>query len=302
MTAAPPWTAERVVSPKEALALVRDHHPSLSPSRIEPLGEGWDNTAYLVDGTWVFRFPRREIAVELIEIEARVLPAIADRLPLPIPKPELLAEPTEAYPWPFVGYRMLPGRTADRAALSSDRKAELAEPLGEFLAALHEIDSGPTGAPLDDQTRTDTRRHVPIVERYLEAVITAGMLDDTRAFAPILELAHDELPPRRVLVHADLYVRHVLVDEGGRACGVIDWGDVHVGHPGLDFALAFSLLPPTARERFRRAYGRPIDDESWALGRQRGLLYGAVLAAYGLDTREQTLVDEGMQALRWVVE
>ena len=131
--------------------------------------------------------------------------------------------------------------------------------------------------------------------------VAAGLIDDLRPYEPLLAQVHGPLPPRAVLVHADLYVRHVLVDDASRACGVIDWGDVHLGHPGLDLALAFSLLPPSARSRFARAYG-PIDDESWALGRQRGLLYGAVLCAYGLDIGDSALVAEGQQALRWVLE
>lgn len=297
-----PWTAERVVSPDEARALITEQHPGVRASSVEPLGQGWDNTAFAVDGTWVFRFPRREIAVQLLEIEARVLPVIADHLPLPIPRPEYVGEPTEAYPWPFIGYRMLRGRTVDRAALSIEQRAELAEPVGEFLAALHQIDPELSRAPDDEIDCTDTRRRLPMVRAYLEQVEATGQLEDLGAFEPILALAHDSLPPRRVLVHADVYARHVLVDDRGRACGVIDWGDVHLGHPGLDMAPAFCLLPPHARERFRRAYGRPIDDESWTLGRQRGLLYGAALAAYGSDTNDRALVDEGLQVLRWMLE
>lgn len=29
---------------------------------MEPLAEGWDNTVFLLDGTWVCRFPRRQLA------------------------------------------------------------------------------------------------------------------------------------------------------------------------------------------------------------------------------------------------
>ena len=83
-----PWEAERIVSPELAMALVREQFPELAPRRIEPFGSGWDNTAYLIDGALVFRFPRREVAVELLETEARVLPGIAPHLPLAIPVPE----------------------------------------------------------------------------------------------------------------------------------------------------------------------------------------------------------------------
>ena len=60
--------------------------PALAPTTVELVGVGWDNTAFLVNETWLVRFPRRQIAVDLIERECRLLPAIASRLPLPITK------------------------------------------------------------------------------------------------------------------------------------------------------------------------------------------------------------------------
>ena len=54
------------------------------------MGAGWDNTAYLVNGEWVFRFPRRTIAVPLLEAEGRVLPKLAPRLPLSDSAPRMV--------------------------------------------------------------------------------------------------------------------------------------------------------------------------------------------------------------------
>ncbi|MCA9708816.1 MAG: phosphotransferase, partial [Myxococcales bacterium] len=123
---ADPWTPERVVTPREAVALIEAQHPSLAPVRVESLGAGWDNTAYRVDDAWVFRFPKHAAAAALIQAELDVLPAIAERLPLPIPSPRFVGEPTDAYPWPFVGYAMLPGRTACQAALDAAGRHALA--------------------------------------------------------------------------------------------------------------------------------------------------------------------------------
>ncbi|MEM7157945.1 MAG: phosphotransferase [Myxococcota bacterium] len=294
-----PWLAERELTPREALALITSQHPTLAASTIERLGAGWDNTAFLVDDAWVFRFPRREVAVESLVFECRVLPAIADALPLPIPVPQWIGEPTEQYPWPFAGYRHLSGRTACQADLSLEQRDALATPLAEFLVALHAL--SPPEAPADTRLHTDTARLVPKVREYLATAVNAGLIDGAAPWEPLLELAHPALPPREHLVHGDIYVRHLLVDEAGSAVGIIDWGDVHRGHPGLDLSVAFSLLPPRSRESFRRAYGA-IDDEAWTLARQRGLLYGAVLTAFGHETDDEALVREGRRALRWVLE
>src|SRR5205807_10467324 len=119
---APPWTPEQVVSVGLASSLIDAQFPDLRGCSVEPFGAGWDNTAFLVDGRLVFRFPRRAVAVELIEVEARVLPSIASALPLPVPVPRWLGRPGPEYPWPFGGYERLPGRTASDAALDAAQR------------------------------------------------------------------------------------------------------------------------------------------------------------------------------------
>jgi aminoglycoside phosphotransferase (APT) family kinase protein len=53
------------------------------------------------------------------------------------------------------------------------------------------------------------------------------------------------------LIHADLGPAHLLA-EGGELTGVIDWGDVRVGDPALDFAW---LLQQPFAEAVLEGYG-----------------------------------------------
>ena len=132
-----PWTAEIEVSSKLAAALIDAQFAQLAPAGVELLGIGWDNTAFLVNGEYVFRFPRRQIAVALLETETRLLPFVAPRLPLAAPLPEFVGEPEQRYPRPFAGYRKLAGRTACSAALTVDHRELLAaEPLGAAFSRL----------------------------------------------------------------------------------------------------------------------------------------------------------------------
>jgi aminoglycoside phosphotransferase (APT) family kinase protein len=110
-----PWKAEIDLSLGQATRLVNEQCPDLAPANLEFLGAGWDNYAYRVNRRWVFRFPRRQLAVDLLKAETQVLPKIAQYLPLAIPQPGLLGQPDATYPWPFTGYLELPGRTACRA-------------------------------------------------------------------------------------------------------------------------------------------------------------------------------------------
>ncbi len=67
----PLWEADITLTREEAARLVERQFPELAPARLEPLGTGWDNAAYVVNGRWVFRFPRRKAFAGLLESEVR---------------------------------------------------------------------------------------------------------------------------------------------------------------------------------------------------------------------------------------
>ena len=296
-----PWAAKTVVSPKLAVALIGAQFSDLAPVRVAPLGVGWDNTAFLVNDVHVFRFPRREIAVPLLEAEARLLPAIAPRLPLAVPVPDRIGRPSARFSWPFLGYRFVPGRTADRAHLSETQREAAAEPLGRFLAALH-------GFPVDEALalggvgdtigRLDLAKKVPeALERLarLPAEVLGSAPDKVRS---ILEgSARIRAPAARVLAHGDLYVRHLLVDDAGGLCGVIDWGDLHIGNPAVDLSVAYGFLPPAARPRFLQAYDRRVAAPTWWLARFRAVFSALAILDYGRQIGDADLEREGRVSL-----
>src|SRR5439155_12562403 len=130
---------EQETSPSLAAALIERQFPELRPARVEAFGEGWDNFAFRVNGTLLFRFPRRQLAVEGLETEHRLLPRLAPLLPLPVPRPRWLGRAELGWPWPFLGHEMVPGDTAFGAALNDRERAALARSLGELLSALHRV-------------------------------------------------------------------------------------------------------------------------------------------------------------------
>jgi aminoglycoside phosphotransferase (APT) family kinase protein len=305
-----PWTAEREVSPELAAALIGDQFPALcaggAPS-IARLGVGWDNVAYLVGGRYVFRFPQRSIAVPLLETESRLLPALAPRLPLPVPVPVFLGRPGASYPWPFQGYERLAGRTACAAALDEEARERAAVPLGRFLRALHAFPAGEAarlGAPGDTLGRADLPKRVQQARDRLAEVRGRGLGGASPALDEVCAAAAEERasPPPPALVHGDLYVRHLLADERGDLAGVIDWGDLHLGDAALDLSIAFSFLPPPARLAFFTAYGGTLEEPTLRRARLRALHYGAILLLYGTETGDADLVREARVALAYLVE
>jgi aminoglycoside phosphotransferase (APT) family kinase protein len=295
-----PWDPEREVGPDEGRALLALRRPDLAAERVEPLGAGFDATAYLVDGAWVARFPRRAVAVGWLEGEARVMPRLAARLPLPVPAPALAVAPDGGFPWPFSVHRWLPGLTADRAAPDDAGRARLAAPLGRFLAALHAI--GPAearaiGAGEDPMGRFDVPRRTARAHDGLDRLAALGLGDHRAAIEPALAGARGRRPARAAnLVHGDLYARHLLLDGDGALSGVIDWGDVHLGDPATDLAIVHTFLPPPARRAFLACYG-PVDEDAWALARFRAAYHSVLVALYAQEVADGPLLTEALSGM-----
>jgi aminoglycoside phosphotransferase (APT) family kinase protein len=296
-----PWSPELVVSDDLARSLIEAQFPALAPARVERFGVGWDNAAFRVNGSYVFRFPQRQMAVACLESETRVMPAVAPRLPLPVPSPAFVGRPAGGYPWPFAGHALVPGRTACAANLDEARRTAAAEPLAHFLAALHSFpaaEAARAGAGPDTLGRLDLSRRRPWARERLAELARRGLVEDVRPFAAVLDAAPPSYESRGdTLVHGDLYVRHLLVDEAGRLSGVIDWGDVHLGDPAADLMVAHTFLPPSAHAAFRRAYG-PVAEATWALARLRGLWHSLAVIGYAAEVGDADLLREVRIGLR----
>ncbi len=243
--------------------------------RPTSFGVGWDNAAYLVDGRALFRFPRRRVATRLLERKIAILPMLARALLLAISAPSYVGRATEAYPYVFAGYDFIAGTAGCSVHLSHDARAALAQPLGTFLRALHGIDPAPLvtrGLPPDEIGRLDHARRMKLAHERVPSLTDDGNVANTGIAAEtILRTVAwlDAHPPRTIAlgerrcVHCDLYARHVVVGADLRAVGIIDWGDMHLGDPAIDLAIAHSMLPPDAHAAFRSAYGA-ISSEAWA--------------------------------------
>jgi aminoglycoside phosphotransferase (APT) family kinase protein len=64
--------------------------------------------------------------------------------------------------------------------------------------------------------------------------------------------------------HGDLAAENLLVRDGALNA-VLDFGGLSVGDPTVDLVVAWEVLDPPARERFRRQVG--VDDATWMRGR-----------------------------------
>ncbi|WP_121436155.1 phosphotransferase [Actinomadura pelletieri] len=298
---APEWAPEREVTPELAAALVGRSFPGLRGASVERLATGWDNTVLLVGGRWAFRFPRRRIAVAGVEREIATLPVLASRLPLPVPVPRFVGEPSGDFPWPFWGARMIPGREFAEARPPMGRRTALAAETGAFLRALHDpalAREAGAGLPVDPLGRADPARRAEQTVDRLDALADLGVWERDRAVDDFVSAALDLEPPggEPVLVHGDLHVRHLLLTPDGRAAGVIDWGDVCLADPALDLSLAYAGFDGPARAAFLDAYGAVPPDREVA-ARTLAVNLSAALAQYAAATGRAALLAEALAGI-----
>jgi aminoglycoside phosphotransferase (APT) family kinase protein len=296
------WDAEIVVDEALARALIAARFPALDTRSLRRLGEGWDNVVWATADGVAFRFPRRQVAIAGVEREIALLPALARRLPLAVPDAAYPSPPSDAFRWPWFGSRLIVGREIAAARLDDAARIALAPRLGDFLRALHGLELEAAAAlPVDPLGRTEMAIRVPRTREALAAV-AASWSAPARVGDLLEEAERLPAPEARVLVHGDLHVRHVLVDESGALAGVIDWGDACRAHPSSDMSLYWSLLPPAGRDAFLAAYG-PVEEHGLLRARVLALFLCATLATYAhaegmaelehevLRGLERTLVD-----------
>ncbi len=124
--------------------LLRDQHPDLAEQTIRLGARGWDNQLWRLGDDLAVRLPwATASADDLLRKEFAWLPALAPLLPLPVPVPQRLGEPTWRFPRPWLVTTWVPGEPGDRAPAT--RGTEAADSLAAFLTALHRPASA--GAP-----------------------------------------------------------------------------------------------------------------------------------------------------------
>jgi aminoglycoside phosphotransferase (APT) family kinase protein len=291
-------TPEIELGREDVARLIGSQFPELDVAGARLLANGWDNAAWLIDGSWVFRFPLHAGAATLLRRELSVLPRLAPRLSLSTPVPTFIGHPSGAYPWPFFGAPWIPGRELPIANVPDEGRVGIARRLGAFLRQLHDPELvGEFASELRRRPeRSDVNHSLSTHLERLEAVRDAGWSVPPRVHELISAAA--QLPPvgELVVVHGDLHVRHLVVSDQAELAGVIDWGDVSIAHPSVDLQIGWSGFAGQAREAFLTAYGKVPED--WALRAQvSAIFYSATLALYARRDGLRELAREAIAGL-----
>ena len=102
------------------------------------------------------------------------------------------------------------------------------------------------------------------------------------------------------LLHGDFYAKHLIIDSNRKLCGVIDWGDTHVGNPALDLQIVHCFFPPDSHQVFLQNYGK-VSEAIWRLAFFRGIYSTATIGAYAHDKSDIFLLKECEVSLQFLL-
>lgn len=305
------------------LAAIRAAFPGLTWRGAERIDEGWDHVVVICrdcDGPaalghrdLVFRFPTDEHAHARLPHEIEILDHVARHVDAAIPHythvPAAAREPGGAR---FAGYPLVRGDrlTPERFhALPADEQTAVAAQLGSLLSSLHALDT--TAPQLASVPPPHQPENLDFVRRMLVTemprLLTADELADVRAIChEVAALQAADLP--EAFLHYDISVRHLYwarpgspddrapapaaapaptAPSGPGRLGLIDFSDMCLGDPAIDFAELYAYGPRLVDDVLAHYVG-PADatflDRAWTYQRLAGLYMISGHLFYGEET------------------
>lgn len=293
----PMWEGTISITAETAAHLIQTQFPSINVEDLRYLGEGWDNTVFLLNGQYVFRFPRRDEGVTLMHHEIRVMPLLAPHIHLPVAYPRFIGYPSDRFPYPFAGYDYLEGDALADVDFAILPQTDVLPQLAHFLRKLHALNLNdiPTDI-VEDIGRMDYEPRVPLIVDALAQIERSGHVVNTKDILASVAKCASSFPAQNTcIVHGDLHPRHILIKDN-KISGIIDWGDASFGCKAMDLSILYSLYSPRYHEEFWAIYG----DVPHAVKQQalfRSIYSNALLALYAIDKNHPLLLRSALQGL-----
>lgn len=241
-------------------ALVHDQFPALT-GEVRIVASGWDNVIARLRHDLCVRMPRRALSAPLVQHEADWLPRLAATLPVDVPTPVAVGEPSPKYKWTWLVCPWFEGRPLADVAVND--RAVVATQLGAFVSALHR--PAPTDAPASPWRGIPLAALEPSVAERLEQIPPDDAATLRAVWSRCVDAPLHEGPP--IWLHGDLHPLNVLAhsDASPALRAVIDWGDLCCGDPATDLAIAWLAFDEHGRAAFRAAVSsrHPLADPIW---------------------------------------
>jgi aminoglycoside 2''-phosphotransferase len=269
---------------------IREAYPKLAIEQTALNRDGMHNDVVIVNGNFVCRFPKTDVAKNNLEQEVALHRFLRDKISLTIPQLERVTGD-------FVSYPLIEGVPLSRNIVMGlderTRQSVLAQ-LGEFHEQIHGISSAEaTGAGLSQSAAQRTFEDLMRLYERVEEVLFPKLWKHQRLwieehFAP-LRTGSIQLNTRESLVHGDLGCYHILYDESKqRVAGIIDFGTAGIGSQAIDVGVLLDVYGEQLAKLIfsKSAYPTEVIDEA----RFRAGLGWLEWALYGIENRDDEML------------
>jgi len=248
---------------------------------------GWSNIVIEVNDGWIFRFAREKNPQVAVEYD--FLSQFGKYSPISIPSLKRRGEDYIVYK-KIVGERFAPDKFE---LFSNAQKNQLIIDLGKFLTELHNFQ-------FSHQYLFEFPHGGNDFWEDLWPVVKNRLSDKAKYHAENYFNCTPEkinrIPFDTTVTHADLGTNNILVDfKRKQLGGIIDFSDLCIGDPAVDFAGFYRHFGRQFVENLLRYYGRPVEDNFWTridYESKRKLFYVVYYALnHGFESHIPSLVE-----------
>lgn len=234
---------------------INKEFPDFNIFSVAKIGEGWDSKAFIINETWIFRFPKRLEVKNNLKKEALLLPAIQNLLNLAIPTFEYISNTNI-----FAGYKKLEGSFFNKEFfiyLSGTEQEIILKQIADFLLTMHHLD-------------LKELQHVALEEINYKENYEAGFMEVQEIIYPSLSTDFQQIITdsynsylnnrknftyKKSLLHNDISCNHILYNEPKKVLtGIIDFGDIAIGDPDYDLMYLYDELGQQFVKRLLKYY------------------------------------------------
>jgi aminoglycoside phosphotransferase (APT) family kinase protein len=225
---------------------IGDSFPELAGQALEYFASGKDYVVCLLEGGYLFRFPKRAEAERKLRMEIKLLPELGRTLPLPTPEFSYVASArVSAFSHAFVGYRILAGEPLTNYVPDIWDAGWWPPSVGEFLTALHRFPvkrAQELGVPggTSDEWRNRYQKLYRCVQEYVYPIVTTSQRTQIATYFEDYLNDPRHFRFKSVLLHGDFYSQHILLNVlQQRVTGIIDFSECVIGDPAFDIRNAW---------------------------------------------------------------
>jgi len=202
---------------------------------LKRAGEGMHNEAFLVNGSYIFRFAKTEGDRQKIKKESLLLPVIKPLLSVTIPAPEYVSPD-----FSFIAHKKLSGTFLTKElykASTPTKQRTLLFSLAGFLTALHKINIEALNVPEVERTDFEAvyREDFKEIKQRLMPLLSADEQTFVESRFHSYFENRENFNYKPVLLHSDFSLDHILLRTDRQTLNaVIDFGDAAIGDPDYD--------------------------------------------------------------------